>query len=343
MVVDAVNDAVGAGAFTTTDAVAGALVPPAFVAVSVTLYEPGRAYVCSGCCAVAVLPSPKSQAHAVGAPVDVSVNRTGRGAVPVIADVLKLAVGAGAGGTPGTAGRRARSQPAEPTANSPITQVTVPVAPASPAGPCASSATCAPVLSQLSAQAEGGATAVALLSRPTPPITMAPLVVLVTPGTVRAARGVGGVGRGAGRRVEGVARVDSGEGGHARVPLHRRGQLPGVARRLGGRVDDHVGVGEHPGVAGDGQRRDHRGPSARDGAHRGGGVGGELRDQDVPGCYAGRAGNRHASDRGGADRRARRADREELPGRRGAAGPTVTSHAARMPVPASLDAVSVTV
>jgi hypothetical protein len=50
--------------------------------------------VCEGFCSVDVAPSPKAHDHDVGPPVDVSVNRTARGAVPLVGVAAKLAVGA---------------------------------------------------------------------------------------------------------------------------------------------------------------------------------------------------------------------------------------------------------
>jgi len=57
------------------------VLPPAeFDAVNATVYVPEVAYVWLGFCAVDVLASPKSQAHDVGVPVEVSVNCTASGA-----------------------------------------------------------------------------------------------------------------------------------------------------------------------------------------------------------------------------------------------------------------------
>src|SRR4051812_33342651 len=75
----------------------GALAPAALLTVRATVYVPGAVNVCEGCCVVAFVPSPKSQAHDVGPPVEVSPNCTGRGAVPLAGDAVKLAVGATAG------------------------------------------------------------------------------------------------------------------------------------------------------------------------------------------------------------------------------------------------------
>jgi hypothetical protein len=59
---------------------------------------PAAAKVCDGFCTVDVaveLESPKFHAHDVGLPVDVSVKFTDSGAVPVVGDIVKFAVGAG--------------------------------------------------------------------------------------------------------------------------------------------------------------------------------------------------------------------------------------------------------
>jgi hypothetical protein len=72
-------------------------------------------------------PSPKSHAHDVGAPVEVSVNDTANGAVPLDGDAVKLAVGATAAAV--DEGRSARSQPPEAAVALSV-HVAVPVAPA---------------------------------------------------------------------------------------------------------------------------------------------------------------------------------------------------------------------
>jgi hypothetical protein len=62
-----------------------ALLPLVFMAVKVTIYVPGSSYTWLGfCCPLsdAKFPSPKSQFHPVGIPVDVSLNVTVRGAIP---------------------------------------------------------------------------------------------------------------------------------------------------------------------------------------------------------------------------------------------------------------------
>ncbi len=50
--------------------------PPAFVAVSITLYVPAPAYVWVGFRWVEAPPSPKLHCHVVGLPVEVSVKLT---------------------------------------------------------------------------------------------------------------------------------------------------------------------------------------------------------------------------------------------------------------------------
>src|SRR3954468_24378544 len=73
--------------------VAGADAPPALEATRRTVYVPAAANVWLGDCAVDVVPSPKSHDHDVGAPVDVSVNWTASGAVPLVGVAEKLATG----------------------------------------------------------------------------------------------------------------------------------------------------------------------------------------------------------------------------------------------------------
>src|SRR4051794_6410011 len=85
----------GGGADTVILVVVEVLLPPAFDAVKVTLYVPAAAYVLFGLCSVDVVLSPKSHAHDVGAPVEVSVNDTSIGATPEVADAVKLAVETG--------------------------------------------------------------------------------------------------------------------------------------------------------------------------------------------------------------------------------------------------------
>src|SRR4051794_6723597 len=78
---------------------AGALLPASLVAMRLTSYLRGSVKVCDGCCAVDVVPSPKSQAQLVGPPVEVSVKVTTKGAVPDVGVAVNRAVGAGAGDT----------------------------------------------------------------------------------------------------------------------------------------------------------------------------------------------------------------------------------------------------
>jgi hypothetical protein len=81
------------------------------------------------------------------------------------------------------AGRSARIQPVEAVALDDV-QVCAPVAPTAARLCVASSVTWAPVLSNASVHPVGGVTAVDELSIPTPPMTIAPAVVVVTSGTV---------------------------------------------------------------------------------------------------------------------------------------------------------------
>jgi hypothetical protein len=60
------------------------LLPPEFVAVSVTVYVPAEEYVCTGCCSVELPPSPNDQTHEVGEFVDESMNWTLIGTVPEV-------------------------------------------------------------------------------------------------------------------------------------------------------------------------------------------------------------------------------------------------------------------
>ena len=47
--------------------------------------------MCEGCCSTDVSPSPNDHDHEVGAPVDVSVNRTWSGAGPEVGEAVKAA------------------------------------------------------------------------------------------------------------------------------------------------------------------------------------------------------------------------------------------------------------
>ena len=58
---------------------------------------PAVAYVATGFCTVEVVPLPRFHAQDVGVPVEVSVMVTDNGAAPEATEVVKLAVGAGAG------------------------------------------------------------------------------------------------------------------------------------------------------------------------------------------------------------------------------------------------------
>src|SRR4051812_27278384 len=74
--------------------------PPRFVAVKLTSKVPAVWYTWEGFCAADVaVPSPKFHDQLVGDPVEVSVNCTIRGAVPLAGVTVKDAVGAGGGGT----------------------------------------------------------------------------------------------------------------------------------------------------------------------------------------------------------------------------------------------------
>jgi len=68
--------------------------PALLVAVRLTEYVPAAVYVWFGFCTVAVAPSPKFHAHAVGDPVEVSLNCTAKGADPVVGDAVNAATGA---------------------------------------------------------------------------------------------------------------------------------------------------------------------------------------------------------------------------------------------------------
>jgi hypothetical protein len=162
--------------------------PPALDAVSVTVCVPA-ANVCDGDCTVDVPPSPKFHAHDVGDCVEVSANDTVNGAVPDSGDAVNDDTGTdgpGGGCSPPAAGRSARNQPAEIT---PVLkfQVAFPVGPAVGRACRAVSDTWAAVPSQLSVQAAGGVTVAAAEFIPTPPTSIVPVLVVVTPGTVRPA------------------------------------------------------------------------------------------------------------------------------------------------------------
>jgi hypothetical protein len=82
------NDATGLAETeptTISPALVTVLLPPVFVAVSVTVKVPAVVYVCTGLCSVDVPPSPNDQAHEVGEFVDESRNCTLSGMVPEVA------------------------------------------------------------------------------------------------------------------------------------------------------------------------------------------------------------------------------------------------------------------
>ena len=69
--------------------------PLAFAAVSLTLYEPAAAKACVGLRRVEVPPSPNSQSHDVGLPVERSLNETVWPATGAVGEKPKSATGAG--------------------------------------------------------------------------------------------------------------------------------------------------------------------------------------------------------------------------------------------------------
>ena len=71
------------------------LLPPKFVALSVTSKTFGSTNVWTGFCSVEEFASPKFQFQDVGEPVEVSVNCTANGTVPFVIFVVKLATGVG--------------------------------------------------------------------------------------------------------------------------------------------------------------------------------------------------------------------------------------------------------
>ena len=74
------------------------MLPPAFVAVSVTVYLPETAYTCAGFSSVLVELSPKSQDHEAGVLVEVSVKFTVSPATGADGEKVKAAMGADAAG-----------------------------------------------------------------------------------------------------------------------------------------------------------------------------------------------------------------------------------------------------
>jgi hypothetical protein len=176
-----------AGSVTVIVAVAVVPAPAAFDAVNRTVCVPA-ANVCVGFCSVDTAPSPNSHAHDVGDPVEVSVKDTANGAVPDSGDPVKEDTGASSAGgvDPPAAGRNARSHPAEITSVLKV-HVASPVAPTTGRACRADSDTCAPAPSQLSVQPCGAVTVAEEEFIPTPPTSIAPAVVVDTPGTVRLA------------------------------------------------------------------------------------------------------------------------------------------------------------
>ncbi len=78
------------------------MLPPVFVAFSVTVYVPAEVYACDGLLVVDVLPSPKVQYQDVGELVDASVKATVSGADPEVGVPVNDATGAGTGVGVGT-------------------------------------------------------------------------------------------------------------------------------------------------------------------------------------------------------------------------------------------------
>ena len=134
---------------------------------------------------VDVPPSPKLQAQEVGEPVDVSVKATFNGAVPDVGDAVNEATGAaGEGGgvdEPPLAGFSAVRQTATAFAVLKV-QVAVPLAPAVAWTRSACSAICPSADSQRSVQPVGAEAPGVELSKPTPPISIALLLAVVTLG-----------------------------------------------------------------------------------------------------------------------------------------------------------------
>jgi hypothetical protein len=90
------NDATGLAETvptTISPALVTVLLPPVFVAVSVTVKFPAVVYVCTGLCPVDVPPSPNDQAHDVGEFVEESRNCTLSGMVPDVAFEWNIATG----------------------------------------------------------------------------------------------------------------------------------------------------------------------------------------------------------------------------------------------------------
>ena len=94
-VMSAVNDATGELTEVTViyPVIFVVLLPAEFFAVRETEYVPVSVYSCAGFWSVDFPPSPNCQLHVVGEFSDVSVNRTVRGAVPLVISEVKLATG----------------------------------------------------------------------------------------------------------------------------------------------------------------------------------------------------------------------------------------------------------
>jgi hypothetical protein len=93
------NDATGIVATplaTIQSALVTVLLPPALVAVMVTVYVPAVEYVCTGFWSEDVVPSPNDQIHDAGEFVDRSTNWTPKGTVPVVTFGMNAATGADA-------------------------------------------------------------------------------------------------------------------------------------------------------------------------------------------------------------------------------------------------------
>jgi hypothetical protein len=90
---NAASGAVAIAPTTTCPVFETVLLPPAFVAVSVTVYVPEEEYVCTGLCSVELPPSPNDQTQDVGELVDASRNWTVVGTVPEVTFELNNATG----------------------------------------------------------------------------------------------------------------------------------------------------------------------------------------------------------------------------------------------------------
>ncbi len=93
----AVKEATGGGTLTVM-VVWAVLEPPELVAVSLAVNVPAPAYIWSGLWSVeSGDPSPKFQLQLVGIPVEVSVNETSSGSVPLVRSAVNDATGGGTG------------------------------------------------------------------------------------------------------------------------------------------------------------------------------------------------------------------------------------------------------